>query len=425
MRQNAVITLDDPVIVAQADPSVKDWGPWQFPTNLSRMADGGIHLGYHTHSDSAASYGKENPHAVSYDQGASWRHVDAMPAPDGTLLPNGDRLRIAVLRPVPAAGVNLPRPMAEADRLTVRYKYYRADAIPHTYSGYPFERYPKDGRQWQLEKHYPVIPDELRSVVQDNVEVYPAGDPTTYLPMPAIWDTLRVAPDGRVWASTYLLLDRQNGNIISHAVFLISDDNGRSFRYHSRILYDPDPNADLFAAEREGFTEPDIAFMPDGSVISLLRTQDSNGVGPSYLARSTDGGQTWDKPRVFDELGVWPQLLTLGNGMTLVSYGRPGFYLRATADPAGLDWGERVEIIGDRPGGQRVARGPHSSGNPAVENAQHFVEEQVNNGTCSYSGLVALDDASALVTYSDFSFPNAQGILVKTILARRVTVKPA
>jgi len=60
-----------------------------------------------------------------------------------------------------------------------------------------------------------------------------------------------------------------------------------------------------------------------------------------------------------------------------------------------------------------------------VENAQHFVEEQVNNGTCSYSGLVALDDASALVTYSDFSYPNAQGIPVKTILARRVTVKPA
>ena len=392
--QKPVITLGQPVIVAQADPSVKDWGPWQFPTNLSRMADGGIHLSYHTHSDSAAAYGRDNPHAVSYDNGASWRHVDTIPSPDGTLLPNGDRLRIKVLRPVKAEGLLLPKPVGDEYRRTVKQKFYRARDIPHQYCGWPFERFKNGGHEWVLETHYPDIPDELRCVSHDVVENYPAGDPTEYLPMQAVWDTLKVAPDGKLWATTYTKLDLHDGNIVFHAVFLISDDNGKTFRYHSRILYQPDPAVDPLAAKREGFTEPDVGFMPDGSVICILRTHDCNGKGPAYIARSTNGGLTWSKPRIFDEFGVWPQLLRLANGVTLLSYGRPGFFLRATADPAGLAWGERVQIL--EPG----------------------------HATCAYSGLVALDDCTALVTYSDFTHANVAGIPVKTILARRVTVRP-
>lgn len=392
--KKVVITLGEPVIISQAAPSVKDWGPWQFPTNLSRMADGGLHVSYHTHSDSASAYGKENPHAVSYDNGASWRHINAIPSPDGTLLPNGDRLRIKVLRPVKAERLLLPKPVAEVNCLTVLCKCYHAGDIPHKYCGYPIERLKKGGCEWIIEKHYPEIPDEVRCVVHDVLKNYPAGDPTEYLPMPAIWDSLKVAPDGKIWATTYLRIDLHDGNIICHAVFLISEGNGKTFKYHSRILYNPDPAGDPLAAKREGFTEPDIGFMPDGSVICIMRTQDSNGNGPSYIARSTDGGFTWSKPRIFDELGVWPQLLRLGNGVTLLSYGRPGFFLRATADPAGLEWGERIQIL------------------------------EQGHGTCSYSGLVAIDDNSAFVTYSDFTFPNVAGIPVKTILGRRVTVRP-
>ncbi|MEI6424787.1 MAG: hypothetical protein WCP55_21400 [Lentisphaerota bacterium] len=146
--KRAVITLGEPIVISQADPSVKDWGAWQFPS-LSLMADGGLHLSYHTHSDSAAAYGRENPHMVSYD-----------------------------------------------------------------------------------------------------------------------------------------------------------------------------------------------------------------------------------------------------NGVTLLSYGRPGFFLRATIDPAGLEWGERIQIL------------------------------EQGHGTCSYSGLVAIDSNSAFVTYSDFAFPNGEGVPVKTILGRHVTIKP-
>ena len=42
--------------------------------------------------------------------------------------------------------------------------------------------------------------------------------------------------------------------------------------------------------------------------------------------------------------------------------------------------------------------------------------------TCSYSGLIALDERRAMAIYSDSRFPNAQGQLCKTILSRVIEV---
>ena len=113
-----------------------------------------------------------------------------------------------------------------------------------------------------------------------------------------------------------------------------------------------------------------------------------------YLSRSTDNGKTWSKPLFFDTLGVWPIIQTLKNGVTLVCYGRPGLYLRATADPSGLDWDERITVI-----------------NPGHN-------KQV---TCAYAEMTALDDTTAYFVYSDFAYPNADGVPVKTILGCTVT----
>ena len=40
------------------------------------------------------------------------------------------------------------------------------------------------------------------------------------------------------------------------------------------------------AADREGFTEPAVNFMPDCSAFCLMRTTDGLGPGPTYWPRS-------------------------------------------------------------------------------------------------------------------------------------------
>jgi len=41
--------------------------------------------------------------------------------------------------------------------------------------------------------------------------------------------------------------------------------------------------------------------------------------------------------------------------------------------------------------------------------------------TCSYPALLALDENTALLAYSDFNYPDAQGQKRKSILVRTVT----
>jgi len=112
---------------------------------------------------------------------------------------------------------------------------------------------------------------------------------------------------------------------------------------------------------------------------------------PAY---SSDDCVTWSKPEIFDDLGVFPALLTLNNGVTLATYGRPGLYLRATADPAGRKWDDRVELVAPTPVFQQ--------------------------DTCAYTGMIAVDDNTAYLVYSDFQRPNAKGTPVKTIMGRTI-----
>jgi hypothetical protein len=176
-----------------------------------------------------------------------------------------------------------------------------------------------------------------------------------------------------------------------------SSDNGRTWELTGTIPYQPDMQADPLWDARDGFTEPQITFIPDGTIFILLRTTDGNGVGPLYASCSRDDGRTWEKPWVFDQFGVWPQLLTLRNGVTLSSYGRPGLYLRATNDTSARQWSERITVV--PPG-------------------------RIGQDTCSYSDLIALSDHEALIAYSDFNVPNLEGLPCKTILVRKIEIKP-
>lgn len=383
------IILGEPVVVARGPLDEKRWGHWQFP-RIERLADGSVHAWWSTGADSPTAYGKNfSAHAVSSNEGKSWIKIEQPVAEElagGVLLPNGDRLKLAWETAVPADAVRLPEPLPNVDfrRGEVRpsrigHKFFDPADFPAELSQtYPQFRMAQGSSAWV--KEYPKV--TIPGVVIWKRE--------GVLVRPFFMGNLALAPDNSLWTSCYwprLVGDKVTGYI---PTFVKSTDNGHSWNFVSDIPFQPDTAAQPGWEKHDGFAEPDIAFMPDGSMLALLRG------GPSYMARSTDNGGTWAKPQIFDKLGVLPQLLVLKSGVTLASYGRPGVFVRATADKSGKVWEEPIAI------------------------PLHKAEWGLS---CGYTAMLPLDDEMAVLIYSDFGYPDEAGQPLKTIVARRVSVE--
>jgi hypothetical protein len=382
------IILGDPIVVAQAPPEIRNWGPWQFPA-ISRLPDGRLMIGYHIAEDAATAYGAQPGVAISDDNGGTWKTTDATPAPatwtsKSLTLSNGDLLRQVSLKSRTVADIQqkLPPPLTTwTAGYGEKYIIYSDKDMPVELAGWRFARLKKNSTTWVEETAEVHIPNDIR-VVTGGVLVFP-------------WiHRIKIAPDGGLWGIGFTLrvVNRVMQKQLS-VYFLRSVDAGHTWNLLAEIPYQPDQNMDKFWDQREGFTEPDITFAPDGSILCLIRTTDGSGIGPLYQSRSMDNGKTWSKPAVFDDLGVWPIFLRMENSVTLVSYGRPGLYVRATQDPSCESWGPRIPIV-----------------NPA----------KLGTDTCSYSDLLALDSKTALIVYSDFNYPDNQGQPCKTILVRKL-----
>ena len=394
-KTNVKITLGEPVVVSQAPLGTRTWGLWQFPA-IQRAPDGRLQIGYQIAADSTTTYGIPPGLAVSDDDGNSWREDQAGEnAPSWTsktlVLPNGDLLCQVPLRSRKVAEIQekLPPSLTSlAGSYGAKTVLYLAEKMPKELAGWRFARLAKGTGTWVEETAQVNIPGEVRGVTSE-------GSDATGGVLVFPWiHRIKIGPDGSLWGYSHSLR-MVDGSLQKKLVvqFLHSRDSGRTWDLLNEIPYQPDPSADPLWDKREGFTEPEIVFLPDRSILCLMRTTDGNGIGPLYASRSTDNGKTWSKPTVFDDLGVWPVLLNLENGLTLASYGRPGFYIRATNDAAGRSWGPRITVV-----------------NPG----------QVYADTCSYSDLIALDRQTALVVYSDFNYPDHQGKPRKTILVRKI-----
>jgi hypothetical protein len=406
------VTLGAPVVVAQAPPELNRaagaWGRWQFPF-LSRLPDDRLQVRFSIEPDSTESYGLPVAHVYSSDNGKTWsmgKPQSSSAVEEGVLLPNGDRLKAVQLISKKAEDISLP---ASVCNFVCSYGYpnslYRVEDLPKELTEWHFSRLPAGSAQWVDEIATVNLPNGLRNVIAEKARGAPGVGTIEQvregsLPLPYLWGKIRVAPDKSLWAVNYEW--RLFGRTPRYApIFLRSTDYGRTWNIVSEIRYLGDPQADPHAETRDGFTEPDYNFRPDGSIICLMRTMDGQGHGPLYLTRSADQGRTWSQPVVFDSFGKMPQLLTLGNGITLASYGAsggPGYFVaRATCDPSGQVWTNPVKT-------------PVSPPEPGAWD------------TCGHTEMVPLDDHRALMVYSDFNFPDANNVKRKTILVREITV---
>ena len=117
----------------------------------------------------------------------------------------------------------------------------------------------------------------------------------------------------------------------------------------------------------EGFCEPTLLVLPDGRVLSLMRSGasyqaslgshdggDKNATmpfayhpqKPLYLCESSDGGRTWSHADPVAPFGVWPDAAQLRNGIIAAVYGRPGNWLMFS-DDGGRRWGPVFQFYND------------------------------------------------------------------------------
>ena len=389
------INIGEPICVAQG-PTYEEvsWGPWQFPT-IGTTDDGAIIV--------TCAAGQDNevdadlpPHAFeSYDLGSTWapcdpeRRFEAYPK-----APSGDRFLAQAHAPqancdeaFEGAPVRWHMECDWANYEFFRYGDLHIDKMPPHFE---FIRVPKGTN----------TPERYNAKL-DNPENFTVTRTTNGTTLPTINGRLRIAPDGSMWVGYYCRpYDPETEKVLEifTVQFYRSTDNGLTWRHISDLTPKDCPKAGYFC-------EPDIAWLPNGSAISLLRADGC------WIARSPDGGYTWETPEKFDEIGVYPALCSLGCGATLASYGRPGFFIRASFDPEAREWEAPYEIIG---------------------NYDHTPEmnEKVPSypghswGTCSYSDILPLSDSEALIVYTDFFRPDEKGVKRKSLMVIRVTVEP-
>ena len=384
------LELSEPIAIAlQPSNEEKKWGRWQFP-NLQKTADGHILASFEYGSDSY-QYEASIHYRVSEDQGKTWREKKESERPAYTKMPNG-KYFVGFVRkgcyptdyldaytPVYEYG-NRKWYLADDIREDIDKKVYAQEYDPETKTINTFEcmiQWPNMPLVLYPKKQ--IYPATMMFALHNEAGIHVINGELYYLIYWAGFDAMESDRDR---------LAEKAGPY--HAYIFKSSDCGHTWELYSQILSEKE--CFMHNEGYEGYAEPHMAKMPDGSWVMLIRTGSNH---TSLIARSVDHCKTWTNPKPFDTLGVLPQILSLPCGVTLASYGRPEMRIRATADPAGLQW-----------------------------EAPITVELSVNKPreSCHYTNLLPLDDCTALMIYSDFQYPDADGNRVKAILARQIRV---
>ena len=427
---------DEHVIVQGMRPEEPDclWGPYQFPRPYN-LGDRLI-VAVHVAADDGKSMGETNRWLQSTDQGVTWAETDPSVATEcGLLLPNGDRIYFPMESGLSLDGYTfthesmltpgydfskqaeegtLPVPDGIQYQWGIAMRAYHADRLPPSLAkkAWLMKRIPSGSREPVTEYaqvDWPLLTrviydkgDEYKKVLKP---IFPRGTP-------------KLGPDGAIWVAVFSgegHLNPTTGEYSPYyaATLFRSEDSGRSFQVRGHMEYEPDGHD--YPYQNGGFSDSDFAFMPDGSIVWFFRSAWQGITGrewdPMYMARSTDNGYTWSKPTKFSEVGILPRLCQLECGTTLLCYARPGMYVCASEDESGTTWSKPLVAM-------------------TAEDRSHLANVRIEKpnfhewvGSCHNPEMVPLDANSALLFYSDFYYPDANGVKRKTILCRRVTVE--
>ena len=429
----AIILGEETVIVQGMTAEENLWGPYQFPRpyNLGDRLVVAVHVA----PDDISSFGEANRWFESYDKGRTWRETDPSVASEcGLLLPDGDRIYFPMENGISldayefedqqyntpdydysekAAPGKMPLPDGMSFQMWgIQVNAYRTERLPEELdrSEWLMLRTPAGGTEAVREYAKVDWPYLTRVVhIQDGHKVlkpiFPRGNP-------------KLGPDGAVWIACFSgegHINPENGLYSPYysAEIFRSEDGGRTFSQRSHLEYPADGK--MYPYSSGGFSDSDFEFFPDGSMVWFLRSNWYGNTGkewhPMYMTRSEDMGKTWSAPVEFAPCGTLPRLCRLDCGATLLCYARPGTFISVSTDKGGRHWSKPVEVMtaGDRSG---------LSNNPPEKPS--FSQWA---GSCNNPEMIAIDDSTALLFYSDFYYPDSTGVKRKTVLCRRVTVR--
>ena len=386
------LEIGDPIVVMQGEVGDNAWGHYQFP-GLAYTLDGNIVATWNYTSDTIGDYLNTVRKKVSTDGGLTWSDDESLcSVPDKFQMANGKYF----------AGFR--RANAHVSTWQNEYEPAMTWGTNGGYKLYFVEDMPKNedttvwGKEYDPQTGETVEFECTINWPHASMVEYPGG---MLYPMTQ-WFSLNqdniIIKDGVMYLAMYTYGFNAYSPTREYAVgdfckyystfIFISKDNGRTWDFSTQFS-----TLGVNLTYSEGFCEPNLNIMPDGSIMLLMR---SGGDGkPCYWSRSTNDCQSWSMMRKFDDIGVLPQMVSLGCGVSIATYGRPYMRLRATSDPTGKTW-QTAQTI-------ELASGE-------------------NNSSCYYTDLLALDDTHALWIYSDFQYPNADGVPVKSIIVRVITV---
>ncbi len=407
------VTLEAPIAVFHGKEGDDAWGHTNFPS-VSRTKEGYLMVSWMYGEDKVGAKSNVTYRKVSMNEGKSWLplNVSVSFAPPDKVMPNGKCWNGFVGGGTPTSK-ELAALIPDSEKVTLEdgkklifaedlAKYDLAGELNLT--GLKIREYdPETGTAEIIDctLNWPYAPVTL----YPGDIFYSVGGAFTLSGSNVI-----LAKDGTLYTCIYMYgfdstadsREEAVNDYVKRAKFHVyvfaSSDSGRTWDFLSQLTPGEEVE-DPYATGFEGYCEPKMIEMPDGSFVMMLRSGGyANGTCPMYITRSTDGCHTWTTPEVFDYCGVLPQLLLLDCGVAITSYGRPDLFICTTDDPSGADWDEHIEI-------------PLSSDSP------NFMQK-----SCFYTSLLKIDENSAWLAYTDFKYPNKDGVPVKSVMLRKITV---
>ncbi len=401
------ITVGQPVVVGPVRrwAEVSRWGVWNFP-DIVRLRDGRMAVSVSVVGDSSTNYGLPRPGFVSSDGGRHWEPVGEndmekvgrlLYREGAVTMPDGEQIRNVVMRPLMKADLQLPKPLNKPGEITAYTDHdvcYRLGDFPRELMALKMLRRPAGQDKWIEEKGYVDMP---------SFTIW--SDHRPHLPQPSLRRML-LAPDGSLLAILYNIVVNMEDKPASKcaAICLRSVDRGRTWKFWGKV-------PDLSEPDRihNNLYEPGVLFLDAHRAICVMRSSHVYNKWKHhemYISRTTDMGRTWSPPEAITSFGVEPTLLRLENGVIVLSYGRPGVYLRFSTDD-GQTWDNFTVILG-----------------PTTEGLTLDKFQSRFTNSCGYTKLLATGPDRFLLVYSDFKYQH-EGERHKAILVREIVAKKA